>query len=267
MEQISPILEFFDDEPIITPAAMRGGVRVKLPATIKTALCTFLCENIDSENLAPILSDCRLLFYVYGRSGKVPVFQHKEDCLIVLMTVGSPVAVAVVEELKNLGIENIIAFGTAGLLDENVSSNACVLIEKAIRDEGASYHYLPASVYVETDAQLTAWVEQFLQSGGMPVVRGITWTTDAMFRETSLRVKRRRRQGAITVEMECAGFAAACQRLGLRFAEFVFFSDTLSDTSNWHMLGEKQQEDERRSFKVVLLRLLLEAVQKINLPK
>ena len=142
-----------------------------------------------------------------------------------------------------------------------------MLIEKAIRDEGASYHYLPASVYVETDAQLTAWVEQFLQSGGMPVVRGITWTTDAMFRETSLRVKRRRQQGAITVEMECAGFAAACQRLGLRFAEFVFFSDTLSDTSNWHMLGEKQQEDERRSFKVVLLRLLLEAVQKINLPK
>ena len=111
MEQSSPILEFFDDEPIITPAVMRGGVKVKLPVTIKTALCTFLCENIDSENLAPILSDCRLLFYVYGRSGKVPVFQYKEDCLIVLMTVGSPVAVAVVEELKNLGISVIMISG------------------------------------------------------------------------------------------------------------------------------------------------------------
>ncbi|MBR4418531.1 MAG: nucleoside phosphorylase [Clostridia bacterium] len=266
MEELPPIIEFFDDEPIITPAAMRGGVKVEIPTTIKTALCAFLCENIDKEKLGTILADCRLLFYVYGRSGKVPVFQYKEDCLIVLMTVGSPVAAAVIEELKYLGIENVIAFGTAGLLDGGIDDGACVLIEKAIRDEGASYHYLSPSVYVDTNEKLTAWLEEFLRTCGVSVVRGITWTMDAMFRETQARTAKRREQGAVVVEMECAGFAAAAKRLGLRFAEFVFFSDTLVNTNQWHMLGEQQQQDERRSLKVTFLQSLLGVVRKIKLP-
>ncbi len=266
MTELPPILDYFDDEPIITPSAMHSEP-IKVPATIKTAVCTFLCENIDEEALRPILSDCKLLFYVFGRSGKVPVFQYQEKCLIVLMTVGSPVAVAVVEELKALGIENIIVYGTAGQLDEKIPQDACVLIEKAIRDEGASYHYLAPSVYVETDKALTAWTEQFLQSGGMKTVRGITWTTDGLFRETKARLAKRRKQGAIVVEMECAGFAAVAQRLGVRFSEFVFFSDTLVDTYAWHFYGAEKGADERRSLKVVLLKSLLASVTKINLPK
>lgn len=267
MSESAPITDFFDDEPIITPEAMHGVQCVQIDPMIKTAICTFLCEHIDHAGLAQILAESKLLFYVYGRSGKVPVYQYRNECLIVLMTVGSPVAVAVVEELKALGIQNIIAYGTAGLLDDKISQESCVLIEKAIRDEGASYQYLPASVYVETDHALTAWLETFLQSGGMRVVRGITWTSDAMFRETSARCAKRKTQGAVVVEMECAGFAAASQRLQMRFAQFVFFSDTLADASKWHMIGSQAQFDARRSLKVTLLQALLSAVPKINLPK
>ncbi len=267
MEVLPPIAEFFDDEPIISPASMHDGKVFKLPPLIKTAICTFLCENIDHAALAPILKDCQLLFYVYGRSGKIPVYQYCDKCLIVLMTVGSPVSVAVMEELKFLGIENVIAYGTAGQLDDKIPHDAYVLIEKAIRDEGASYHYLPASVYVTTDETLNDWVEQFLQSCGRTVVRGITWTTDALFRETKARCAKRRKQGAVVVEMECAGFAAAAKRLGMRFSEFVFFSDTLTDINQWQMFGSEKQGDERRSLKVVLLQALLNHVAKISLPK
>ena len=266
MTELPPIAEFFDDEPIITPANFRNGQVIKLAPSIKTAICTFLCENIDRNYLAPILADCRLLFYVYGRSGKTPVYQYRDECLIVLMTVGSPVAVAVMEELKYLGIENVIAYGTAGQLDDTIPPDACVLIEKAIRDEGASYHYLPASLYVATDEVLNNWVEQFLQSSGKPVVRGITWTSDALFRETKARCAKRREQGAVVVEMECAGFAAAAERLGMRFSEFVFFSDTLVDTNQWQMFGGQTGGDERRSLKITLLYALLERVSKIKLP-
>lgn len=266
MTETSPLFDFFDDEPIITPEAMHGGHRICLALTIKTAICTFLCEHIDQIALAPILAESKLLFYVYGRSGKVPVYQYRNECLIVFMTVGSPVAVAVVEELKSLGIQNIIAYGTAGLLDENISQDVFVLIEQAIRDEGASHHYLPASVYVKTDEKLTDWLEEFLQSGEIDIVRGITWTTDAMFRETSARCKKRKEQGAVVVEMECAGFAAACKRFQMRFAQFVFFSDTLSNPKHWHMIGTQPQFDARRSLKVTLLEALLVALRKIKLP-
>lgn len=262
MNELPPIAEFFDDKPIITPAAMHRGERIEIATGIDTAICTFLCENIDREILAPILKGCRLLFYVYGRSGKVPVFQYQDQCLIVLMTVGSPVAAAVMEELKYLGIKNVIAFGTAGLLGDKISADSFVVIEKAIRDEGTSYHYLAPSVYVETDKQLTAWLEKFLQSGGMPVVRGVTWTTDAMFRETQARTTRRREQGAVVVEMECAGFAAAAKCLGMRFAEFVFFSDTLAEGSNWSTFGDQKEQNLRRSLKLTLLQALLNVVEK-----
>ena len=265
MSELPPITEFFDDEPIITPNAFHVGEKYKLPKSIKTAVCTFLCDTIDSAALAPILKESKFLYHVYGRSGKTPIYQYRDQCLIVFMTVGSPVAVAVVEELKYLGIENIIAYGTAGQLDDKIASDACVLIEKAIRDEGASYHYLAPSVYVDTNQALTAWVEAFLQSGGMTVVRGVTWTTDGLFRETKARCARRRAQGAVVVEMECAGFAAACQRLGMRFAEFVFFSDTLTDVDQWHMFGAQEQFDERRSLKVTLLAALMQGVSKIKL--
>ncbi len=266
MEQLPPIAEFFDDTPIITPCAMHGEKQVKLDVPIKTAICTFLCENIDRAFLEPVLKECRLLYYVYGRSGKIPIYQYRDQCLLVLMTVGSPVATAVIEELHYLGIENVIAYGTAGQLDASIADDACVLIEKAIRDEGASYHYLAPSVYVETNPQLTAWLEKFLQSGGMQVVRGVTWTTDALFRETGARCAKRREQGAVVVEMECAGFAAAAQRLGVRFAQFVFFSDSLADTTHWQMFGAQAQGDARRSLKVTLLQALLAYLQKIKLP-
>ena len=268
MSELPPIIEFFDDEPIITPQAMHYGTKqVQLPPSVKTAICTFLCENIDQAALAPILTQSKLLFYIFGRSGKTPVYQYREDCLLVLMTVGSPVAVAVMEELKALGIDNVIAYGTAGQLEATIPHEACVLIEKAIRDEGASYHYLAPSLYVDTDVELTKWLESFLQSGGVPVVRGTTWTTDGLFRETKGRCAKRREQGAIVVEMECAGFAAAAKRLGMRFGEFVFFSDTLADTNQWHMFGGQTGADERRSLKVALLATLLEHVVKIKLPK
>lgn len=266
MTILPPITDFFEDEPIITPLAMHGE-QIKLAPTIKTAVCTFLCESIDQVALKPILNDCKLLFYVYGRSGKTPVYQYREQCLLVFMTVGSPVAVAVAEELKYLGIENIIAYGTAGRLDEKIPTDAFVIVEKAIRDEGASYHYLAPSLYVETDSQLTDWLEQFLQSGGMTTVRGITWTTDGLYRETKARCAKRREQGAVVVEMECAGFAAAAKRLQMRFGEFVFFSDTLTDVDQWQMFGEQSGADARRSLKVGLLHALLASVVKINLPK
>ncbi|MBO4726066.1 MAG: hypothetical protein J5598_00505, partial [Clostridia bacterium] len=87
MSELPPITEFFDDEPIIKPAAFHVDKNYKLPKTIKTAICTFLCENIDYAALAPILAESKLLYYVYGRSGKTPIYQYRDQCLIVFMTV------------------------------------------------------------------------------------------------------------------------------------------------------------------------------------
>ena len=70
----------------------------------------------------------------------------------------------------------------------------------------------------------------------LPFVEGKTWTTDGFYRETWGKVRRRREQGCLCVEMECASLAAVAQFRGLRFAQFFFAADNL-DAPAWDARG------------------------------
>lgn len=48
---------------------------------------------------------------------------------------------------------------------------------EAYRDEGTSYHYAPASDYIKI--QNADVVAKFMETVGLPYVKGKTWTTDA----------------------------------------------------------------------------------------
>jgi uridine phosphorylase len=83
-----------------------------------------------------------------------------------------------------------------------------VLITKALRDEGTSYHYLPPSDYASLDKGLLGMFEHVFAESAVSVHRGATWTTDAPFRETSLAVERALGEGICAVEMEAAALYA-----------------------------------------------------------
>jgi hypothetical protein len=90
-----------------------------------------------------------------------------------------------------------------------------ILVERALRDEGTSYHYLPASTYAEADPELVAVAANCFARAGLAIRIGATWTTDAPFRETAETIAARRRDGILAVEMEAAAlyaFAGACSR-------------------------------------------------------
>jgi uridine phosphorylase len=90
-----------------------------------------------------------------------------------------------------------------------------ILIERALRDEGTSYHYLPPSNYVAAEPVLLALAADALAQAGHQVYVGDSWTTDAPFRETAESIASRRREGILAVEMEAASlyaFAAARAR-------------------------------------------------------
>jgi uridine phosphorylase len=79
-----------------------------------------------------------------------------------------------------------------------------MLIEKALRDEGTSYHYLPPAPYAMAEPHLFAAALNAAISGGLRVIRGVSWTTDAPFRETALTIAGRQAEGIHAVEMEAA---------------------------------------------------------------
>jgi purine-nucleoside phosphorylase len=96
-----------------------------------------------------------------------------------------------------------------------------VVIDRALRDEGASYHYQPPSDYSEADPTLVRLARDVFAPAAAAVEVGASWTTDAPFRETQEAIEAAAQAGILAVEMEAAGlyaFAAARAKPVLCFA-------------------------------------------------
>jgi uridine phosphorylase len=123
-------------------------------------------------------------------------------------TVGAPFAVLVAEELFASGCKALVSISSAGLITKEHSPPFFLLIDKALRDEGTSYHYLPPARFALADASLVNAVERRLVEKSLPLLRGTSWTTDAPFRETKRLIALRRQEGIVSVEMEAAALLA-----------------------------------------------------------
>ncbi len=143
------------------------------------------------------------------------VYQEGQLTLgVVGCAVGSSFAVLVAEELFVSGCRLLISITSSGQILPLRAPPYFVLIEHALRDEGASYHYLPPATYSEASASLLAALDGAFDDLGVAVLRGATWTTDAPFRETDEAIAAMRHRGLLAVEMEAAGLYAFAQARG-----------------------------------------------------
>ena len=235
---MSPITDFFNEEGLINKetylkgneAAFARANKIK-EYCIDTALFIF-----HKEDIAGTLDTSKLEeFYIFcNGSNKNPCYIYDKKFVIALSPLGGPAAGGLMEELGFVGIKNFFACGSAGQINHTVDSSAFVLLEKAIRCEGTSYRYLPASLYAETDKELTDFVAQYLDKKCYKYNRGITWTTDSFYRETMAELNLRKSQGAVSVEMEAASWAAIAKFKGFKFAQLLYFSDAVKQDWQWH---------------------------------
>jgi uridine phosphorylase len=135
--------------------------------------------------------------------------------------VGASFAVLVAEELFASGCELLISVTSAGQIAEDGNPPYFVLIDKALRDEGTSYHYMPPTDFSHLAPELLSVLGDAFGDSGVSVRRGATWTTDAPFRETATAIEHCRDRGIVAVEMEAAAlyaFAHARQKPVVCFA-------------------------------------------------
>lgn len=144
--------------------------------------------------------------------------------------VGEPACVGLYEDVMAMGSRRLILFGNCGVLDKSIEDCGIIIPTAAIRDEGCSYHYAPASDTIQVNRKYRELFKEVLTRRGYPYVEGMTWTTDAVYRETRDKAARRRAQGAICVEMECAGMQAVCDFRGTEFFQFLYAGDNLDHT-------------------------------------
>ena len=130
---------------------------------------------------------------------------------IVGRAVGAPFAVLVAEELFASGCQLLISMTSAGQVLPIKTPPYFIIIDRALRDEGTSYHYLDAADYSMLDSDLLRLCKDTLASAGNSVLVGATWTTDAPFRETAEAISAAKNAGVLAVEMEAAALYAFAQ--------------------------------------------------------
>ena len=138
---------------------------------------------------------------------------------------GASMATVQLERLVQLGVRSFIILGIAGSLQEGVEIGHVVVGDRAVRDEGTSYHYLPPSDYAWPSPELTERVISHLRHSGVQVHIGGTWTTDAIFRETAQEVRTLAKAGILTVEMEAAALFSVARFRGVDIAAVFVVSD------------------------------------------
>ena len=145
---------------------------------------------------------------------------------------GAPACVGCFEDVIAYGTKRIILLGNCGVLDRNIRDCGIIIPTRAIRDEGTSYHYAPASDYIDVNRRYIPEFKAVCDTFGYPYLEGTTWTTDAFYRETPKKIADRKAMGAVCVEMECAAMQALCDFRGVEFFQFLYAGDNL-DHSNW----------------------------------
>ena len=230
-KQDIPILEY-DDNPKAVLRHDRDPIQ--LP---ETAVFVFLGDTVDRYaqthdgeilEVYETITRCTNIYRIR--------YQNKDLCLC-RAPLGGAGAVQLMDWLIGHGVRKIVAAGSCGALAD-LPENAFLIPTKALRDEGASYHYLPPARFVDTSPAIRNAIKITLTRRKLPYTQCITWTTDGFYRETADMIAHRRAEGCMVVEMECASLAACAQFRGVQFAQLLYTADSLADAGlyqarNW----------------------------------
>jgi uridine phosphorylase len=217
-----------DAEGVLEPTRLFANT----DAPRRAVMCFF--QEVVAEFGGPVHST---MTSVYGGRPMYETQHRGERIAYFFPSVGAPVAAACMEEAIAMGCRAFIAVGGAGALVPNLTVGHAVVVDSAVRDEGTSHHYMAPSRTVDADESASQEIVAALKAAGVPFVRGRSWTTDAIYRETRGRMQRRVAEGCLTVEMEAAAFFAIGRFRNVRIGQLLYAGDALHgaewDSRDW----------------------------------
>jgi uridine phosphorylase len=157
---------------------------------------------------------------------------------IVGCAVGAPFAVLIAEELFASGCRLLVSLTSAGQITSAGRTPCFVIIERALRGEGTSYHYAAPSEYSEADPRLVLMAAGALRRNGLSAVVGASWTTDAPFRETAEAIAAARSKGVLAVEMEAAALYTFARVANKEVLCLAHVTNTMAQTEQDFEKGE-----------------------------
>ena len=165
--------------------------------------------------------------------------------------IGGAGTAGLLEEALVLGAKQVLIYGSCGVLDSALAAGHLILPTQAYRDEGTSYHYMPVGDYV--DIPTAERLGEIFDELRLPYVKGRVWTTDAFYRETRNNMEKRRADGCIAVDMECASAMAVAQFRGVPVYQFLYAEDSLGGGA-WdpRTMGKMPRSDHEKYLRIAL---------------
>lgn len=223
-----PLLEYDGCSPEVIPPD-HGWTAGKMPEKCLFAFLGDVVHDYAKKH------DARTAETLVTVSHDIPIYVLKdaeEEICLVQSPIGAAAAAQVLDTLVTCGCQKVIAAGSCGVLAD-LPENAFIVPVRALRAEGTSYHYLPASRYIGLDKEPVSVMEAVFRQLDLPFVTCTTWSTDGFFRETKDMVRYRLEEGCSVVEMECAALAACCRKRGAKFGQFLFTADSLANVHEY----------------------------------
>jgi len=167
---------------------------------------------------------------------------------IVGRAIGASFAVLVAEELFASGCRLLISLTSSGQIVASGPPPYFIIIDRALRDEGTSYHYAPPSEYAGACPRLLAAAVEAVKQHGPKAITGATWTTDAPFRETSEAIQAAADKGILAVEMEAAALYAFAAATGRKVLCLAHVTNTMAQSGADFEKGEDDGTVDALSF-------------------
>lgn len=240
------ILEEFDNvqKAVINPWDIIKPVK-DMPRVAVTCYSQVTLERIVME------LDAEVIAFIGSANGRTPIYRASYkgiEVALFMISVGAAASAGVLEEVFAMGVQKVIVFGTCGVLDKRIEDCSIIIPESAIRDEGTSYHYAKPSDEISVNKQYINTVIALCEELHVKYTIGKAWTTDAFYRETPAKVKHRKEQGCICVDMECSANTAVAQFRNKELIQFFYAADNL-DAETWDCRSlsnhDKLQEKDR----------------------
>ena len=224
----------------------------------KGEICETIILSFNGEILQRLIEseDAYQGGYLKNLNGQFPWYVYNYDgnqVAVMTALIGAPMVVGQLEELAARGFKNFIILGSCGVLDRSIEADKIILPSSALRDEGTSYHYAPASDEIAYDETLLLTMEEALNKSGIEHIRTKSWTTDAFYRETPDKVKRRLAAGAQVVDMEASAIMAWSQFRKSKVYQFFYTADYVDHHNRtWDARHEERTADAMTFFTIAL---------------
>jgi uridine phosphorylase len=210
--------------------------------------CCVICFFMDVVEKVVSEHDARVLAENPWEDGPHPVYElaYRGQRLAFLHPgIGSALAGGILEEVIAFGCSKFIACGGCGVLEKEIAPGHLIVVSAAVRDEGVSYHYLPPAREVQAESSALESLIRILNEQRIPYLVGKTWTTDAPYRETNAKIRKRREEGCLAVEMEAAGMMAVSKYRDVPFGQVLYAGDDLSgpewDNRDWQSRSDVRE--------------------------